>query len=305
MLNIKIAGSRWKFKNKFDEITVKEFSENVRIDHKIDAIQKAIDEHKANIAELEKIGTMESQDDQMDIDIELAGLIMKSRMQRIHQISRLCNRPNECEDFLLTTKGIDAEVLGQVYNAVNDCFDRYEQYFAELPGVKSFRFNDYKPSGLFRLKRSNFHVADLSNQTLLRDSAAIVVAQKIGNFRIQSEAGNWDQLAKFCAFVCRPKREKYEYMPGQKWYSFIGGERFESLSAPDRLTMYNQNLENTVQERTSIFEDLPIAVALGIYKYYFILKKKSLTNTKSFMEIIKLRLTKQSSIKGNLAQKQV
>jgi hypothetical protein len=76
------------------------------------------------------------------------------------------------------------------------------------------------------------------------------------------------------------------------------------MSASDRLSTYNQNLEEAVTKRSAIFEKLPVSVGLGIYKYYFFLKKNFPTSTKDFTKAIRKQQKKQSFTNGNSERKQ-
>lgn len=304
MLRIEIAKNEFFFKNSFDKITVKEFALNSVKDNEIAKILEQVESHSKTIEEFEKIKTPQAIAEITYLDAVCLDLLADVRMRRIEQIAIICATPKKFENFMLTTKGIDDKLFARIYNRVNKCFAGFEEYFAKLNAIQSFRFEDYKRSGFFRQRSNNFFVADLDKQTLLRDTAATIVAQKIGTMRSEFEQNNWTNLARFCAFVCRPKREKYEFLPDSPWYSFIGGKSFQSLPPSDRLARYNQNLEDTVKERSQVFEKLPLSTALGIYKYYFFLKKNFPTNTKDFTKAIRKQRKKQSFTNDNSERKQ-
>lgn len=299
MLHVKIANETIGFKNDLNEITVSEFSENVEKEKQIEKVLKQADQLFADSEQLAKTGKEHDRSEAAFLEAEAIGNVTRARMMRISQISALTDDPPSTEDFLSTTEGIDNEILSDIYEKINDGFGDPTAFFASTPAVQSFRFDDYRRNGLFRLKRANFYVADLDGQTVIRDAAATMVGQQIGTFRQEFEKNDWRNFARFVAYVARPKKEEFEYMPKKSFRSFIGGKWFERMSPADRLSAYNQKLSEAVEGRTPIFERLPLSVAIGIYKYYFFLKKNFLINSKAYIQQTTKRQNKQSLIIKN------
>ncbi len=303
MLSVKIETTTIKFKNNLQELSVLEFSENIKKEIRIDNVLKQADQLSGNIEQLYKrIDNLKLseedlrpgiQDEIQTFEADCLNLIQRALMLRVEQLAALTVDPSVTEDFLTTTKGIDADILRNIYKKVNEGFGDPLTFFNETKPIQSFRFDDFKRHGLFRLKRTNFHVYDLDSQTVIRDAAATMVGQQIGTFRKQFEKNDWRNFARFVAYVARPKKEEFEYLPKERLRSFIGGNWFERMSPADRLSAYNQKLAEVVEERTVIFESLPLPVAIGIYKYYFFLKKNFQTskNTKAYIK----RTSKQQS----------
>jgi hypothetical protein len=303
MLSVQIEKETIRFKNDLNEITVSEFSANIEQERQIEKILKQADQLFDDSEQLQKTGTEHDRSEAAFLQAEAVGNIARARMMRISQISALSTDPAKTEDFLATTNGIDNQVLSDVYEKINEGFGDPTAFFASAAPVQSFRFDDYKRHGLFRLKRANFHVYDLDSQTVIRDAAATIVGQQIGTFRQQFESNDWKNFARFVAYVARPKKEEFEYLPKRKLSSFIGGRWFERMSPADRLAAYNQRLAEAVESRTPIFERLPLPIAIGIYKYYFFLKKNFPINSKAFTERTSKRRNKQSHIIKSLEPK--
>lgn len=305
MLSVQIGKETIRFKDNFEEVTVKIFAEHIDKENEIDKVLKQIEDMKKNVADFEAVlnpnksqeGEQSGNSEQItakakeeiirEVSYLEADILEKSHfvtMLRISQISQLTDNPKKTERFLSTTKGIDSGVLSKIYLKIQDGFGDFLFYFQNLKAVKSFGFKDFRRHGIFRRKKCIFRVSDLDRQTVIRDAGATIVAQKIGMFAKQFQSNNWKNFARFVAYVARPKKEEFEYFPRRRFRSFIGGKWFEQMSASDRLTTYNKKLEEAVEARTTIFEDLPISVAIGIYKYYFFLKKNFRKPTANFME---------------------
>lgn len=304
MLSVKIEKRTIEFKNSFDEITIEDFAINIDFENKIEKVLKEIEAFRKDRDDFRKVADdakSEEEPNEADLQIEhLNELIIEAtfrcQMFRISQISFLTDNPKRTENFLLETKGITAKILSDIYKKIQEGFGDFLKYFKNLKEVKSFRFRDFERHGFFKLKNCIFEVKDLSKQTVIRDAGATIVAQKIGTFRNQFESNNWRNFARFVAYVARPAKEDFEYFPRKKWSSFIGGKKFEQMSAADRLSVYNAKLKEAVEERTKIFNQLPISVAIGVYKYYFQLKKNFQKLSKVFTTKVQKRQSKQSHI---------
>lgn len=312
MLTVKIKNKSIRFKNSFKELTIEDFAKNIKKEQEIEAILKQVLQLEKDRSEFVKIceeaideEAIDEASDQIDfLEAAILERTFAARMLLISQLSALTSDPMSTENFLLSQNGINAETLNDINKKLQEGFADFHSYFAGIKEVKRFQFEDYKKAGIFGRRKKTFEVKNLDSQTVIRDAGATIVAQKIGTIVDQFSSNNWRNFARFVAYVARPKKEEFEYLPNRSRLSFIGGNRFEQMSAADRLTVYNNKLQEVVEERTKIFSRLPVSIAIGIYKYYFILKKNFPKPSPRFIQKIIRQQNKQSNITKNSEPKQ-
>lgn len=268
------SNRRLDFWNKFEELPISAFVDFLK---KEVVVQKIQDEIKCIRDDMERV-----EEDDVESVVFLENLFFeKAARLNIAFCGMLAALSPDKEAFetLTETPGITPAVLIETFEAINARLGDFQAFFDKTKATSTFKFKDYKKRLLGR--DTKFIVQPLSRQTVLRDAAANVVADKIANIESEFSAANFESLARFVAYVARPENEEEEYLPNVKKV-FIGGKSFERLSAEDRLSAYNEKLRETVELRTEVFEALPLSVALGVWKYWFLQKKNFRTPIRKF-----------------------
>ena len=176
MLKTNIKGRTIYFKNSFDELTVQQFADFVTKDKEVIKQLKQADQLSKDIDQLQKAG---EEEEASFLETDLVGKMAEIQILKIELFSLLAKDPQGVEDYLLTTPGIAGQIK-ELIEIIDSRFDNWKEFFESVKPVNSFRFKDYRRHGIRRLKRANFFVADLDQQTLIRDAGALIVAQRIG-----------------------------------------------------------------------------------------------------------------------------
>lgn len=212
-----------------------------------------------------------------ELEAEVFENLNRALMLRIEFLSILSGRQDETREFFLTTEGVEHEIIKRSFVAIKEDFGVFEAWFDTVTKCRSFKFKDFRKSGLIRRnKKTEFVVSDLKNTTVLRDAFITSAARNIGHIKTEFARSSWKNLSAFVAYACRPKNEEREYSVSST-SRFIGGPRFESLNAQDRLEAYETKLNNVATERKKIFENLNLKVAFGVFKQYFFFKSELTT----------------------------
>jgi len=261
------------FIDNFLELSVNAFCNFIYVEEKHFEIE---DKLKAVHSELKNIAfsTPKAQSLIDSLENDLMALELALLSARIDVLSSLTKDPTKTKNILLNTQGVTFDVIRKAMLAIQENMGSFEPWFNSIKPVKNFRFSDFKKRKFYNLfNTTNFEVFDTDSQTVLRDSAANMVASRIETINKELEINRWENLPVFIAYVCRPSSEKEEIDVLDET-SFFGGKKIALLSTEDRLKGYNKKLAETVEKRALVFRELPLATALGVYKQYFFLSRR-------------------------------
>jgi hypothetical protein len=256
------------FANDFKEFTVQQFIECMVINDEMQKVNTDLEAAEKTFDEMQA-------DNPMDILlVEADVLALRSNLMKLEckMLAALTKAPEKVYVFLLNTPGVTYISVKKIWLKIEDNLARFNDWFEKLKPLNKFKFSDYKKHNFFKLtKVITFEVFDMTQTTVLRDSAASRIASQIDDVRTEFSKDRWSNLPKFLAFVCRPSFQEKEfsaYSPDFK-KSFFGNKNASHISAEDQLTAYNEKIGIVTDERTEIFKRLPLPIALGIYKQYF------------------------------------
>lgn len=275
-MKFEIDKDRYSFQDNWGELTINEL---LQYDDLEATVQKANKERKRLSDQ------MEGAEDWMDVahlenewyhkELEIANLCMR-------QMLLLCKQAKELHKAL-EQGDISLADLNPIQNmqTLKKSMGHLDDFIKGLKGIESFKAYDYIPEKrlLFFKKKTTFQVYPLSQQTLVRDFAAVHVAQTVWGHDAEFRIGNWENLALFCAYICRPHNELQEISLSDK-DGFVGGKEYSALKYSDQMKFYVQKLDKVAGERAKAFRQLPLRIAFGIYNQYFFLKRQLVKNNK-------------------------
>lgn len=277
MLDIKITGRKKgkviRFRNKFSELDVSTFCLFREKEEKLDVLEPQLLKAEAELKALP--------DDAPDlenlvivIDAHLQDLDRQIRAVKIELLALLSTNYKKTVNYLINTRGVSQRLINAALLAIRETMNDFEGWAMKIKLVNKFRFTDYKKADFWNFNKvQDFEVFNTDSNSVLRDSAAMLVARNIDTINTELAANRWTNLPKFLAFVCRPATEKEEIDLKDK-KAFFGGSKLKGVSITDRLKAYNDLLAKTVELRTPIFNRLPLATAIGAYKQYFFLSRR-------------------------------
>lgn len=280
MISIKFEGYKgntkvFKFKNSFEELLCSEFIALNSIAQKLKKIGDRVQSYELELKGLDNSNPM-LLEAVLHIDNELMQLDQSIRALKIESLFVLA-LDKSISKYLLTTKGVVFAHIQAAFVATQKGFADFEQFVKVVKPLEVFKFQDYYKGHLLNFtKRKEFRVFDTTNQTVLRDAAANMVAAKIDGIREELEeleGSRWENLPRFVAYVARPSNEIDEISINDK-NNFYGGRDIRTLSVEDRLEGYNRKLAKEVELRTEVFQKLPLALAVGVYKQFFFLSQR-------------------------------
>lgn len=277
MITTKLAGRKKKrtakFKNKFEELSVEEFVDFIAQEEKLGKLE---DDEERLEAELKALDATQPGADNavIFIDAELQDIKRKIRAAKVEMLGILSDNYKKNVAFMLNTQGFNDRHIIQILLKIRETLTDFNAWVQRVKPVKNFRFTDYQKPHFWSLtKVREFEVFDTDKQTVLRDSAAMMVAKKVDTINAELKANRWANLARFVAYAARPATQKEEIDVSDK-KAFLYKSNLAVLSVDDRLKAYNDKLAETVDLRTPIFSKLPLVIAIGVYKQYFFLSRR-------------------------------
>lgn len=272
MLTKAIKGKNFKFRDCFNELTVGIFSDFLGVEIELSKLEDEEERLEKDLKELKKNNSdSDLLREVIFIDSQLVDVDYKIRARKLELLMLLAYRPNRLKRYAkFITHDFTDTVLGIIHNKIHG----FEKWVNGVKLVKKFRFKDYKKPKFWSISKiTKFEVFDTTKTTVLRDYAATLVARKIDDLSDQFAKNRWSNLSKFVAYVCRPEIEQEETPVGDKKGFFRAG-KLNNLTLDDRLKAYNDLLAETVDKRADLFRDLPLVIAIGVYKQYFFLSRR-------------------------------
>lgn len=277
MIKIKLSGAKKSrtipFKNKFNELSTATFCKFIEKEEELSDLETKLDLLDQELRDLPiqapNITTLV-----IVLDSDINDTERKIRALKIELLGLLSNDYTRTVNFIINTIGITERLVNSALLAIHNSMGDFDAWAKKVPMVDKFKFSDYKRPSFFSISKvREFQVFDSASNTVLRDSAASIVARKVDSIEKEFEANRWSNLPRFLAYVCRPAIEKEEICTQDK-KAFFGGASVKTLGVDDRLKAYNDLLANMVDLRTPLFAKLPLSIAIGVYKQYFFLSRR-------------------------------
>ncbi len=259
---IQIQNKKFKLKDSYNDFTLIDVKAWVNAMADIERLNA---EYTAKIGEYD--GLKEMVDMGMTEEAEVEAMVIESdldflRMQMCD--SMITALSVACKDSKLRSfceNKVNYKSLVSITETVLKTYGDFVEYFNACPLVESFYHKGQK-SWIGR----TYKVHDMDRNTVLRDALATVETSIAFNYKLEISSGAWDNICKFVALVARPIKEQQE-IAFEKG-SFLNAKSLAGLTNSEKLTMYQKALNDSVEKRYKLFENLPLPIAIGVLRMY-------------------------------------
>lgn len=259
-----IQNKTFKFKSSYNDFNLIDIKKWVNNWAGIDILKKELDGligQYDGLKELVDLGmSAQAEDEERVISSELDFVRMELSELMKGLLEVACPDKN-LKKMLHNTEGINYPYLRDKVNEINAIYGDFVEYFNNCPLVESF-YHKGQNAWIGR----TYKVHDMSRNTVLRDALATVETSIAFNYKLEVSQGAWDNICKFVALVARPIKQEHEIAFEKK--SFINAKEVAGLSNSDKLTLYQKKLNESVEKRYKLFENLPLPVAIGVLRMY-------------------------------------
>ena len=284
-MKIQFGTKTWDFISSFSDFNLSNVKEYMRSQSAVDDILKKQNDILIEMGTLIPEGVNTQQDIELAIlegrmaenyegqiyvlESDMDELQEQLRVKRTELLTSLCKgNKKKFVHFCENTKGVDYGLIREAVKAILNKLGHFSDYWRDCPMVSSFKIR--KPWSIFR---TTYKLHDMDRNTLIRDHLAnqqLKLAFSYEEELVKEEA--WDNISLFVATITRPLFQEFEFSFSKN--SFINSKAVVSIKHADRLEYYMEKLEKSWKKRSVIFEKLPLAVAIGIIKYYWQKKKE-------------------------------
>ena len=273
MHKIKIGSKTWKFKTSFGEFTCENIKEYMNIHQKMDDTRELLKAHYNSIKPLENKFSKELDFEKskklrgliVDAKCNCASAQMYLHLHRVDLLANLCYQ-NDFRQWALHTNGVDKDIIDACLEAIFDKLKGFTDFWETVPPIESFSI------GRSRWFKKKFKLHDMDSTTLYRDTISHNILSRAMTERSKLDDGYFDDICQFVATITRPANEKEEISFNSK--AFIKGKETKGLSNSEKLTYYVEKLDESIEQRTKLFKNLPLSIAIGVIVGYFEKKKR-------------------------------
>jgi len=261
-MTIQIQNKNFKFKSSYNDFTLIDIKKWMPILAELERLNSEllakIAEYDA-VIELVDMGMSEqAEDESRVIESELDFIRMELSEAMISLLCVCCKDP-KLRSFI--ENKLNYQSLISIVEEVMKAYGDFVSYFNSCPMIEVFTHK-----GQNAWIGRTYKVHDMDRNTVLRDALATVETSIAFNYKLEVSSGAWDSICKFVALVARPIKQQHEIAFDKK--SFINAKEVAGLSNSDKLTLYQKKLNESVEKRYKLFENLPLPIAIGVLMMY-------------------------------------